>query len=91
MPVDCQFCLVPGVKQVYFKLKHMRNALVNVDRTVQDELSMDYILIDVTNNTISKKFTLKILAHNWVFSWWWRGYVAVTFVGSFWMLWAYST
>ncbi len=59
-------------------MRNMTNALVNKDRIVQDELSMNYIMLNVTGNTHPKTFKVEILTHNWVFNWWWRGYIAIS-------------
>ena len=84
MPVDCQLCLLPGIKTLYFKLKgHLTNALVNSDREFQDELGIDFVLVNATGNKNPKIFKLKIMPHVWEFNGWWTNYMLLTLALAF--------
>jgi len=94
MPLDCQICLVPGIKKLYFwwTKTPMINSLVNKDRTFQDELGVDYIMLNVTGNTNSTAFNLTIMPHAWEFDTWWKLYIFITFAwGFFFLFWNWTS
>ena len=62
--------------------------MVNKDRLFQDELGVDYFMIDVTNNTSPKPFELEIMPHIWLLDGWWKLYLLITFAWAFHQFWA---
>lgn len=65
------------------KNQFVLNALVNKNREVQDELGIDFIKIDVTENKSYKEITLKVMPHVWELNGWWIAYVTITFAWAF--------